>query len=107
MKYWMSFADNNNEEVWSISDKTFLGRDLDITELKDRFNRDFIKRPGIKGVEITFMGKGINRSFIAGFKNKHVVIIDLQSKREYTAKEFSVELNILDAVLNPKAALIS
>ncbi len=102
MKYWMKFYDNNNSELLSISTLNFMGEDLNISDLKQRFNKDFIKNKEVKAVKISFLdvSNKINKSFIAGFKNNSVVIIDTDSKKEYSPKEFSEQLNILDKVLN-------
>lgn len=95
MKYSMKFIDNNEVEMLSISTLLFLGEDLNIPELKERFNNDFVRNKECKGVIINFMGDGIMKSFVAGFRGKAVVIIDGDTKQEYTPKEFSAGLNTL------------
>ena len=104
MKYWMKFYDNKNSELLSISTLHFMGEDLDISHLKQRFNKDFVQNKEVKAVKIAFLDvfSKINKSFIAGFRNDSVVIIDTDIKKEYSSKEFSEELNILDKLLNTK-----
>lgn len=73
---------------------------LDITKLKDRFNMSFIKNRECSAVTIRFVDNNIDKSFIAGFRNNKVCIVDMQTKQEYSLKEFSEELNILQETLN-------
>lgn len=102
MKYWMKFYDNNDSELLFKSTLDFMGEDLDIFVLKQRFNKDFIQNKEVKAVKISFLevSNKINKSFIAGFRNNSVVIIDTDTKKEYSPKEFSEQLNILDKMLN-------
>ena len=102
MKYWMKFYDNNNSELLSISTLNFMGEDLNISHLKQRFNKDFVQNKEVKAVKIAFLDvfSNINKSFIAGFRNSSVVIIDTDTKIEYSPKEFSEELNVLDKLLD-------
>lgn len=73
---------------------------LDIKELKDRFNLSFVKNKQCSAVTIRFVDNSIDKSFIAGFRNDKVCIIDMQTKQEYSPKEFSEALNILQETLN-------
>ena len=73
---------------------------LNIKELKDRFNLSFVKNKQCSAVTIRFVDKNIDKSFIAGFRNDKVCIVDMQTKQEYSLKEFSEELNILQETLN-------
>ena len=73
---------------------------LDIKELKDRFNLSFVKNKQCSAVTIRFVDDSIDKSFIAGFRNNKVCIVDMQTKQEYSIKEFSEELNILQETLN-------
>ena len=73
---------------------------LDIKELKDRFNLSFVKNRECSAVTIRFVDNNIDKSFIAGFRNNRICIIDMQTKQEYSPKEFSEELNILQETLN-------
>lgn len=98
MRYWMKFIDNSNEIMYPVSDTGFTGKPLSIPELKERFNSDFVKGTA-KAVEISFLGKGVNHTFIAGIRNKSVVICDTKTKREFTPKEFSEELNIIERAI--------
>jgi hypothetical protein len=91
----MKFVDNNEVEMLSISTLLFLGEDLNVPKLKERFNNDFVRNKECKAVVITFMGDGIMKSFIAGIRDGVVVIIDEDTKQEYTPKEFSAGLNTL------------
>ena len=85
------------------SDNSF--KSLNIQELKNRFNSEFVQNKDCSAVTIYFKGNNINKSFIAGFRNQSdnsqkICIIDMQTKKEYSPKEFSEELNILQTVLN-------
>ena len=104
MKYWMKFYDNNNSKLLSISTLNFMGEDLNISHLKERFNKNFVQNKEVKAVKIAFLDvfSNINKSFIAGFKNGSVVIIDTDTKTEYSSKRFSEELNFLDKLLNTR-----
>lgn len=104
MRYWMKFIDNDNETMNLISDTGFIGKPLSIPELKERFNSNFVKGTA-KAVEMSFLDKGVNHSFIAGIRNKSVVICDTKTKREFTPKEFSEELNIIERAINPLKCL--
>ena len=73
---------------------------LDIKELKDRFNLSFVKNRECSAVTIRFVDDSIDKSFIAGFRNNKVCIVNMQTKQEYSLKEFSEELNILQETLN-------
>ena len=73
---------------------------LDIKELKDRFNLSFVKNKQCSAVTIRFVDNSIDKSFIAGFRNDKVCIVNMQTKQEYSLKEFSEELNILQETLN-------
>ena len=55
MKYWMKFYDNKNVELLSISTLHFMGEDLDISHLKQRFNKDFVQNKEVKAVKIAFL----------------------------------------------------
>ena len=106
MKYWMKFYSNNNEEIISISDLVFTGVELNIAQLKDRFNKNFVQNKQCKGVKISFLGNKVSKSFFAGFRNGNVVIIDSDSRKEYSAPEFSAELNQLERILNDQPNMI-
>lgn len=99
MRYWMQFMDNDSQTIMSISDNAFIGKEFDLDELKGRFNNDFIKGKA-RGVKITFLGGKVNKSFIAGFRGKDVVICDMESNHEYTAKQFGNHLNLVNYILN-------
>ena len=99
MQYWMTFIEKN-ETVCSISDVTFMGRPLNIRELKDRFNNDFIKGTA-DAVKISFLCPvyKINKSFIAGFRMNGIVICDMDTKQEYDLRTFNEEINKLEQFL--------
>ncbi len=97
MKYWMKFMDKS-QEILSISDITFLGRDMNIPELKERFNNDFVKGTA-QMVRISFLGNGVNAEFVAGFRDGSIVFCNTNSKEEFDVKRFSSELNVLERVL--------
>ena len=100
MKYWMKFLDNDSNPIIAISTMQFNGEDLNFSELKERFNKNFVQNSNCRGCEISFLGNGINKSFIAGFRNNSVVIIDTSNHKEYSSKEFSQQLYILENVLD-------
>jgi len=100
MNYFMKFYDNNDVEILETSTLTFLGDTLNISELKQRFNLNFVQNKNVKCCKVTFLGKGINKSFIAGFRNESLVIVDMDTKKEYSSKEFSTELNNLEQYFN-------
>ena len=104
IQYWMKFYNNSDELVVSISDVTFLGKSFNLVDIKERFNRDFVKGNS-KVVEISFLGLGANKTFLAGIRDKKVVIVDTDTKREYSPKEFSQELNILEGFLANRTQL--
>ena len=100
MKYFMKFQ--TSDTILSSSDKYF--KDLNIQELKNRFNSEFVQNKDCSAVTIYFKGNGVDKSFIAGFRNQNdnsqkVCIVDMQTKKEYSPKEFSKELNILQTTL--------
>ncbi len=102
MLYSMKFQ-TVNSILKDISDNSLIP--LNIQQLKDRFNSSFIKNKECSAVVITFVDKGVNKSFIGGFRNQDdnsqkVYIIDMQTKKEYSPKEFSEELALLQTVLN-------
>jgi len=100
IKYWMKFVDNDNETILSISDLAFMGVILDIDKLKSRFNNDFVKNKACKGVQISFLGAGINACFVAGFnKEQDIEIVNTHTGVRMTSKEFSEQLNILERIL--------
>jgi hypothetical protein len=101
MKYWMTFYDNNQEKILSISDTTFIGRDVDISEIQRRFINDFTMG-NASMVKMSFLDNRINKSFIAGLRKKGIVIIDMDTKREFSTKEFNKELDILEEMLEPR-----
>lgn len=103
MKYWMKFYDNN-ELIISLSNLEFMGKDLDIPELKERWNTAFTKRLA-SCVEISFLGNKINKRFVAGWKNKKLTVIDTDNNKEYTPKEFSHNLNSIENILNGAKSL--
>lgn len=98
MKYWMKFYDNK-ELVISLSDIVFMGKDLNIPELKERWNTAFTKRLA-SAVEISFLGNKVNKTFVAGYRDNKLVVIDTDTKQEYTPKEFSSNLNMIENILN-------
>ena len=102
MKYWMSFRNNDNVEDMNLSTINFTGENLSIPKLKERFNTNFVKNTSIKTVKISFLGNGINKSFIAGSRKGKIVICDTDTKKEYTPREFSIELNLIELILNPQ-----
>ena len=104
IQYWMKFYNNSDELVVSISDVTFLGKSFNLVDIKERFNRDFVKGNS-KVVEISFLGLGANKTFLAGIRDKKVLILDTDTKREYSPKEFSQELNILEGFLANRTQL--
>lgn len=99
MRYWLKFFDNDNQEILSSSTLKFAGDNLNIPELKNRFNTNFVKNTQCKCVKISFLGNGVNKSFVAGIKESKVIIIDSDSNKEYTPKEFSKELDTLENIL--------
>lgn len=104
IQYWMKFYDNSDELVVSVSDVTFLGKSFNLVDIKERFNRDFVKGTA-KAVELSFLGLGANKTFLAGIRDNKVVIIDTKTKQEYSSKEFSQELNVLEAFLANRTQL--
>lgn len=98
MNYSMTFS-NNQGKMMSISDITFLGKQLDIPEIKRRFNEDFVKGTA-DIVQIDFVGDNINKSFIAGFRGQKIVICDMKTKEEMSIKEFGNNLNELNAIMS-------
>ena len=99
MKYWMKFYDNNNEMIISLSDLVFMGKDINIPEIKERWNDVFTKKLA-KVVEISFLANRINKTFVAGYRDNKLVVIDTATKQEYTPKEFSANLNSIENILN-------
>lgn len=104
IQYWMQFYDNSNELIISLSDLTFLGKSFDLVDIKRRFNDDFV-RGKAKVVELSFLGLGANKTFLAGILDKKVVIVDKDTKQEYSPKEFSQELTILNGLLTNQLEL--
>ena len=104
MKYWMKFYDNQNELMLSISSLTFMGDDLDFSQFKSRFNNDFVKGTA-KAVSISFLGNGVMKNFIAGFRGDRIFIVDTDSKKEYSVKEFSHELSLVEEILRLKESV--
>lgn len=98
IQYWMSFYDNSDELIVSLSDLAFLGKPFNLVDIKRRFNEDFVKGTA-KTVELSFLGLGANKSFLAGIRDNKVVVIDTETKQEYSPKEFSQELTILEGFL--------
>lgn len=90
---------NNNEMVISLSDIVFMGKDLNVPELKERWNTAFTKRLA-SAVEVSFLGNKVNKTFVAGYRNNKLVVIDTDTKQEYTPKEFSNNLNSIENILN-------
>lgn len=97
MRYWMKFY-NGNEVDLSLSDTSFMGRDINISELQIRFINNFILGHADM-VKISFLDKGINKSFIAGFRDEGIRIIDMDSKKELTTKEFNDSLDELERLM--------
>lgn len=85
----------DGEHILSTSDMTFMGRDFDYEELKDRFNTHFAKGSAY-AVKISFLGHGINKSFIAGRRDGKIVIVDTELKVEYTISQFRTGLKQLE-----------
>lgn len=104
IQYWMKFYNNSDELVVSVSDVTFLGKSFNLVDIKERFNRDFVKGNS-KMVEMSFFGLGANKTFLAGIRDEKVVIVDTETKREYSPREFSQELNILEGFLANRTQL--
>jgi hypothetical protein len=98
-RYSMSFYDNNHDLIISKSDLAFTPKKLDVSELKNRFNSDFVKDKNTRSVMMTFYLGRLTKSFIAGIINKSVVIIDKSTMKEYRVSEFSKELNTLENIL--------
>jgi hypothetical protein len=98
MKYWMKFYDKK-ELVISLSDLEFMGKDLNIPKLKERWNDAFTKRLA-SAVEVSFLGNKVNKTFVAGYRDNKLVVIDTDTKQEYTPKEFSSNLNMIENILN-------
>lgn len=101
MQYLMKFQ-TKDSIIDKISD--VFPKSLDIQELKDRFNESFIKNKECSAVVMYFIKNNLMKSFIAGFRNQQdgsqkVCIIDMQTNKEYSPKEFSNELNILAEAL--------
>ena len=105
MKYWMKFYDNNNEMIISLSDIVFMGKDLDVPEIKQRWNDVFSKKLA-KVVEISFLDNNVNKTFVAGYRGSSMVVIDTDSKKEYTPKEFSQNLSSIENILNGAKSLV-
>lgn len=104
IQYWMKFYNNSDELVVSVSDVTFLGKSFNLVDIKERFNRDFVKGKA-KWVELSFLGLGANKTFLAGIRDNNVVICDTETKQEYSPKEFSQELTILEGFLTNRLEL--
>jgi hypothetical protein len=104
MKYWMKFYDKN-ELVISLSDIVFMGKDLNIPELKERWNDAFVIKRLASSVEISFLGNKVNKTFVAGYRDNKLVVIDTDTKQEYTPKEFSSNLNMIENILNGTKSL--
>lgn len=90
---------NNNEVIISLSDLEFMGKNLNVPELKERWNTAFTKRLA-SAVEVSFLGNKVNKTFVAGYRNNKLVVIDTDTKQEYTPKEFSHNLNSIENILN-------
>lgn len=101
MKYWMKFYNNDNKLMLSISSLTFMGDDLDFSQFKSRFNNDFVKGTA-KAVSMSFLGNGVMKNFIAGFRGDRIYIVDTDTKQEYSVREFSEQLNVIEDILKPK-----
>jgi hypothetical protein len=95
----MKFYDNSNEMIISLSDIVFMGKDLNVPEIKERWNDAFTKRLA-SAVEISFLANRINKTFVAGYRDNKLVVIDTDTKQEYTPKEFSSNLNMIENILN-------
>jgi len=104
LQYWMKFYDNSDELIISLSDLTFLGKPFDLVDIKHRFNEDFV-RGKAKLVELSFLGLGANKTFLAGILDRKVVIVDKDTNKEYSPKEFSQELTILNGLLTNQLEL--
>lgn len=94
----MKFYDKK-ELVISLSDLEFMGKDLNILKLKERWNDAFTKRLA-SAVEVSFLGNKVNKTFVAGYRDNKLVVIDTDTKQEYTPKEFSSNLNMIENILN-------
>jgi hypothetical protein len=97
--YSMSFYDHNYDLIISKSDLAFMPKKLDISELKNRFNNDFVKSKDARAVEMTLSLGRLTKSFMVGIKNESVVIIEKSTKKEYSVSEFKKELDILENML--------
>lgn len=96
MNYSMEFIGNE-----ALSDKKLSGKPLNIVELKERFNNDFVKNTKTQAVKIFFIHPNqLLVPFIAGVRKGKVVVINMMTKTEYTPKEFSEGLNQLDELLS-------
>lgn len=94
MKYSMQFFGNDNKVISSMSFK----RELNVDELKEEFNNNFVRNGNIKAVQITFYTSTGMIDFVAGVRGNKVVIVDVISKKEYTCKQFSAELDTLKSI---------
>lgn len=72
--------------------------DFNCQELKDRFNKNFVKNKSIQLVELTFYSDVVVE-FIAGFRDSKVLFINKKTKQEFNTKEFSQALNELEMQL--------
>lgn len=102
MKYWMKFYNNDNELMLSISSLSFMGDDLDFSQFKSRFNNDFVKGTA-KAVSMSFLGNGVMKNFIAGFRGDRIFIVDTDTKQEYSVREFSEQLKVVEEILSPSS----
>lgn len=92
LKYSMMFLDNQEVKLpHSFSLKPLN----DLAEFKADFNQGFVKNRQCRGVIITIVGNGVYTRLISGFVNDHVVIIDMDTRAQYTAAQFSAALDLI------------
>lgn len=103
----MSFFETGNDNELPGSTYNFVGDPFDFEELKERFNKDFIRRSNCILCKISFLGNNIKKDFVAGYRNDRVVIIDTLSKQEYSPAKFSKELRLIDSFLSNRQELAS
>ena len=106
MKYWMEFH-NNKQIILSLSTTSFRGDVLDIDKLKERFNNNLLRNKEVVMCKITFLGNGVNKTFIAGYRNGKCVIVDTETKKEYSIQEYKKELDVLQNILEHEQLLLN
>ncbi len=85
----------DNQEV-KLPHSFGLKRLKDLAEFKAEFNAGFVKNRQCRGVIITIVGTGVYTRLISGFVNDHVVVIDMDTRAQYTVAQFSAALDQIE-----------